>query len=318
MAGEKFIVGVFAISIMLLSAGFLYQSVPIDPIDMVLNKEKPKAVSVVNYGTTPVFAKNLRFNHNDISFKIESSCTEVRRNAMLEALNIWESEMGGIISFHESASNVEADIDIGCSNDFIDLGERLFAAGEGGPSRIINTSQFKTIEKGKISLYRDPECKKPIVELHELGHVFGFGHIENEESIMYNISSCNQEITQDMIDIIINLYSIEPLPDANIQELVAIKRGKYLDFNITVLNEGLLPIDNISLSILAEGKLVQTISLDKVGIGYGRTLRATNVKLPSSSVENIEFIVDYKNQIKEFNEENNRAELVTSVPIKVK
>ncbi|MCH7850684.1 MAG: matrixin family metalloprotease [Nanoarchaeota archaeon] len=312
---EKLILGIFAVSIMLLSAGFLYQSVPIESIVMKLNSDDPKAVSIVNYGTTPVFAKNLRFNHNDISYFIDPMCSELRRSFMEEAFDIFEEEMK-IISFHES--NQDADISIGCSEDYIDLGERLFAAGEGGPSRIINTSQFKTIQKGKISLYRDPQCSYPIVEVHEIGHVFGFGHINNKDSIMYNVSNCNQRITPDMIDIIRNLYSIEALPDAVIDELTASKKGRYLDFNITILNEGLIGIDNISLTILAEGKIVQTISLDSIGIGYGRTLRATNVKLPSASVDKIEFVVDYNNRVREFDETNNLAEMITSTPIKVK
>lgn len=312
---EKFILGVFAVSIMLLSAGFLYQSVPIESVGMNLRADDPEAVSIVNYGTTPVFAKNLRFNHNDISYYIDSSCSDVRRDSMEEAFEIFEEEMS-IISFYKG--DPDSDILVGCSNDYIDLGERLFAAGEGGPSRIINTSQFKTIQKGKISLYRDPQCNYPVVELHEIGHVFGFGHTENRDSIMHNVSNCNQRITPDMIDIMRNLYSIEALPDAKIDELVAVKRGRYIDFNITVLNEGLVGINNISLTIIAGEKIVQTISLDSIGIGYGRTLRATNVKLPSASVEEIDFIVDYHDRVREFDETNNDAQMITSTPIKVK
>ena len=312
---EKFILGVFAVSIMLLSAGFLYQSVPIESIGMNLLNDDPEAVSIVNYGTTPVFAKNLRFNHNDISYFIDSSCASVRVEAMDEAFDIFEEQME-ILSFYKSGP--DSDILVGCSEDYIDLGERLFAAGEGGPSRIINTSQFKTIQRGKISLYRDPQCDYPVVELHEIGHVFGFGHIENKNSIMYNISNCDQRITPDMIDIIRNLYSIEALPDAKIDELFAIKKGRYLDFNITVLNEGLIGIDNITLTIVAGEDVIQTIPLDSIGIGYGRTLRATNVKLPSASIEKINFIVDYNDRVREFDETNNEAEMITSIPIKVK
>ena len=103
--------------------------------------------SVVNYGGTSVFLENLRFNHNDISYSIDGACSDVRRDAMIEAFGLFEWMME-YIQFHEV--NSEADIDVGCSDDFVMIGEGLFAAGEGGPVRIVNTSRFKVIEKGQI------------------------------------------------------------------------------------------------------------------------------------------------------------------------
>lgn len=280
----------------------LYSNLPQDPVSMSSSQTLPTQVAIINYGLTPVFTENLRFNHNNISYSISPTCSATRRKSMIDAFNMFEEEMK-IISFYEV--NLGADIDVECSNNHIPISENLFAAGEGGPSKIINTSTFKTIEKGKISLYDDQRCEYPIVELHELLHVFGFDHSENPASIMYNISQCNQRITPDMVEIINELYSIEPLPDASIGELTAVKRGRYLDFNITVLNEGLQGIDNINLTIITEEKIIQTIGMKEIDIGYGRKLEAKNVKLPSLKSETISFIIDYEESIREFNEANN-------------
>jgi len=255
--------------------------------------------------------ENLRFNHNNISYFIEEDCSEVRRYSMIEAFVIFKNETG-LISFYEIKNKSNADVSVGCSDDYIELSDNLFIAGEGGPSRIINTSAFKMIEKGKISLYHDPRCDYPIVGLHELLHVFGFDHSKNPKSIMYNTSKCNQRISKDMIDLIDKLYSIEPLADAVIENLTVIKKGRYLDFNITVSNDGLIKIDSINLTIFAEEREFHVIELGELDIGYSRALRVTNNKLPSKSVENIKFVLDANDNIRELNEENNFMQMTIS------
>ena len=180
------------------------------------------------------------------------------------------------------------------------------------PSIIINTSNFKTIEEGKISLYDDSRCDYPVVEIHELGHVFGFDHSFDPNNIMYNVSSCNQRISEDMVKLIDDLYSIEALADASLTDIKAVKRGKYLDFNITVLNDGMLGIDDITLTIVVDGEDIEVMELGEIGIGYGRTMRATNVRLPSFGVDKIEFVVDKNNVVRELNENNNIVEMVVS------
>jgi len=282
---------------------WLYDELPQDPVELTSDIKDSEPIQIINYGATPVFSERLRFNHNNISFFIKDSCSNIRATSMRKAFQIFHEKMA-IISFYEVGDN-SADISVGCSDDFIELGDNLFAAGEGGPVNITNTSNFKTIHKGKIFLYEDPRCERPIVEIHELLHVFGFDHIDNPKSLMYNISRCDQKITQDMVDLINELYSIKPLPDARISELTAVKRGKYLDFNITVLNEGLLAIKNISLTLLSSGEIINTIPLEGIGIGFGRTLRATNQRLFSRSISTIDFVIDYESIVEELDEENN-------------
>ncbi|MFH1521884.1 MAG: CARDB domain-containing protein [archaeon] len=307
--GGKLFMTILMLFALLFSFVAVYQNLPRSPVEMQASEIEPEVVAIINYGATPVFVENLRFNHNAISYFIEDECAKVRRDAMIEAFDIFADEMK-LISFYEIKNKDVADIEVGCSDDYIELGENLFTAGEGGPSKIINTSGFRTIEKGKILLYSDSQCDYPGVELHELLHVFGFDHTEDPNNIMYNVSRCNQGITADMVELIDKLYSIEALPDAVISELVAVKKGRYVDFNITVLNEGLIGIASINLTIVANDKEIQMIDLGEIDIGYGRTLRAENIRLPSRSVEKIDFIIDRDNVVRELNENNNFMEMV--------
>ena len=290
------------------SFAFLYVGSRGEPVTLKSDNVVREPVEIIDYGATPVFAENMRFNHNIISYFIEADCSFIRRRSMIEAFNLFDEKMG-LISFYEVGG--DADINVGCSDDYIKLGEDLFAAGEGGPSRIINTSVFKTIEAGKILLYENSRCKNPVVELHELCHVFGFDHSNDPMNIMYNISDCEQEISEDMIELMDALYSIEALPDASISNLSAVKKGRYLSFNVSILNEGLVGIDEIVLSIVVDGDEIQSMNLGEIGIGYGRTLRAENVRLPSSGVEKIDFVVDRAGLVREFNEGNNQVSVVS-------
>ena len=305
----KIIAVILVLIMIFFSLIFVYQNVPREPVALKMGNVVPVTIELIGYGAVPVFSERLRFNHNIISYFIEGECDGVRREAMVEAFALFANKMR-IVSFYEVSA--DADINVGCSDNYISLGENLFAAGEGGPSIIINTSNFKTIEEGKISLYDDPRCDYPVVELHELGHVFGFDHSSDPKNIMYNTSNCNQRISKDMVKLINDLYSIEPLADASLNNIKAVKRGKYMDFNITVLNDGMLEIDDIALTIVVDGENIEVMELGEIGIGYGRTLRAENVKLPSMNVDKIKFVVDKDNVVRELNEENNVVEMVVS------
>ena len=290
----------------------IYQNFPMGAVEMEEIEEISEPVEIIDYGTPPVSSEKLRFNHNNISYFIESSCSNIRASAMRKAFKIFQNQMG-IISFYEFI-NKEADILVGCSEDFIELGEDLFIAGEGGPMEIMNTTNFQIIQKGKIWIYKDPSCEQPVIELHELSHVFGFDHSLDPKNIMYNTSDCNQKISKNMKGYIQKLYSIKPLPDAKIYELVAIKKGRYLDFNISVSNEGLTEIENLGITLIAGEKEIETIYIDYIGLGYINTIQATNVRLPSTNIKTIDFILDYESQIEELNEENNARKMTISIP----
>lgn len=299
----------FLLVMIAFSLNYIYQNTPGNPIELTPNKVDP-SLSLGLTSSAPLFAENLRFNHNKISYSISPLCTKSRRDSMLKAFQIF-SDATQMISFY-SADESSADILVGCSNEFLEVNNGYFIAGEGGPSTIINTSGFKVIEKGKILLYKDEKCDYPVVEVHELGHVFGFDHTPNEESVMNSFSDCDQRITSEMVEVIKELYSIKPLPDARITEISATKRGRYVDFNITIINEGLEKIDNMDLIILSvkENEKSEVINLGDIGIGYGRTIRATNIKIASRETQEIKFILDPDNKVEELRKDNNDLTLV--------
>ena len=300
---KQVVSAILILALLIFSYTLIYQNLPQAPIEMKPHEIISEPITTINHGLAQVFEENLRFNHNNISYFIEPSCSNIQTASMKKAFQIFHEKMR-IISFYE-IDYKNADILVGCSEDFIELGDNFFAAGEGGPSKIIDTTNFKIIQEGEIFLYKNSRCERPVVEIHELCHVFGFDHTSNPDDIMYNISNCDQKITQDMIEFIKELYSIEPLPDAKISKLLAVKKGRYLDFNITVSNEGLTEVEDLSLTLIAKGETIETINLDHIGVGYTKTLSATNIKLPSMNLETIDFILDYESKIKELNEENN-------------
>ncbi len=292
--------------LLVLSFSFVLQNLPREPVELKTNYLEPERVSNVDYGAVPIFAEDMRFNHNLISYTIDEGCDKIRRDNMLAAFNIFSSEIG-IVSFFEGRA-MDADIKVGCSNEFVELSEELFAAGEGGPSKIINTSGFKVVEEGKITLYNGEDCRYPIVALHELCHVFGFDHSPDPENIMYNISSCDQRMSDDMTELMVKLYSVEALADARIEKVEGVVHGGYLDFNISILNEGLVGISNIDLTILADGEEVDSVDLGEIDIGYGRTLKVENMRI-DSGVSKVKFVMDGENKVRELNEENNVVEM---------
>jgi len=287
------------------SFAFVYENLPKKPVELKVNYLEPEVGEIIEYGAVPVFAENLRFNHNLISYSIDEGCDSVRRDDMVEAFNIFSEEVE-IVSFFEDGD--DPDILVGCSDDFVGMGENLFAAGEGGPSRIINTSLFRTIEEGNVILYNGNDCDYPIVALHELGHVFGFDHSADPLNIMYNVSDCGQRMSGDMVELMVELYSIEALSDAGISEVEAVLKGRYLDFNISVLNEGMVGIRNITLTVLVDDEIVDVVELGEIGIGYGRTLRIQNMRVPGG-VEVVRFVLDREDVVRELNEGNNVVEM---------
>ena len=112
-----------------------------------------------------------------------------------------------------------------------------------------------------------------------------------------------------MVKLIQELYSVEALADLIIKDINATKKGKYLDFNITVLNEGLVGVEDVKLTILADGGIIEVVDMGEIGVGFGRSLSMINLKLPSRGVDVVEFFIDRENVVRELSETNNVAKM---------
>lgn len=264
-----------------------------------------------NFGSVLQFYSNMKFNHNNLSYAIDNSCPLQKRKNILSAFDLLSSEIM-VINFYKSDN---PDIDVICSNDpkynVLEKSE-FFIAGEGGAKEIVPTGRFNVINKGVILLYEDSdnsiECELPNTELHELMHVFGFNHSQDPNSLMYPyLKSCDQKLDDSIINKIKELYSEQNLPDLYFENVSAVKNGRYLDFNISIKNSGDVNAENVSFSILDDGKLVDTKELRDINFGSGIAMEVRNLKLFKADLKEIRIIIDYFNKIKEIDKENNIA-----------
>lgn len=254
--------GIFSIGLY-----FLYMDLPGEP--QFINVEtKTFDNSSLN---TQQFYPNMKFNHNIISFSINPNCNQEKQTKMISAFRELSDKISEI-SFKETLMN--SDIKITCSQETEEsnINKDYFIAGEGGAKEIIQTGRYNIITEGLILLYQTEKkavkCDYPNTELHELIHVFGFGHSDNKNSLMYPIlESCEQQLDQSIIEEIKKIYSEENLPDLYFEEAKAIKKGKYLDFNITIKNSGAIDSKNIDFTIFDNGEIVETKILDEIKYG---------------------------------------------------
>lgn len=269
-----------------------------------------------SFGSVGQFYPNMKFNHNNLSYMIHSDCPSDKNENMLKAFNFISQEIE-TINFTSVSENEVADIEILCSpEEKTDSGEEsdFFVAGEGGAKEIIQTGRYNVITKGVILLYGNPQnaihCDWPNTEVHELIHVLGFNHSQDEESLMYPyLSSCDQKLDDSIINELIRLYSQPNLPDLYFENISAVKKGRYLDFNITIKNSGDTEAKNVSYSVLDDGKAADTKELNDLKYGAGIILEVSNLKLLNRDSKEIKIVIDYYNHIIEMDKSNNVAVL---------
>ncbi|MAH51713.1 hypothetical protein CMI37_38205 [Candidatus Pacearchaeota archaeon] len=306
---KSIIAVVLTLAFLAFAIGFFYSQVPGAPVELGwIGADSTDDGIEIEYGATPVFSENMRFNHNLISYYIESDCSEERKQKMKTAFGIFHDEIN-IISFYE-AQKTDADILVGCSRSYVETDNNMFIAGEGGPSQYLNGTLFDVILEGKITLYKESSCDYPVIELHELMHVFGFNHINNIKSIMHKVSNCEQRITPDMVDTMTSLYEINALPDIYIDNVNATKKRYYLDFEVTVRNRGMVDAGEVVLMVSTESDEMQEFSLEDLPIYTARTLMVQNLKLPSRFDEQITFNVSLVDNSQEIDFRNNVAVMV--------
>ena len=256
------------------------------------------------------FYPNMKFNHNRISYYIEEACDSDKKANMVEAFRLLQEQVSEI-EFYPSSN--ESDIRVLCTKKVESSGGRnFFVAGEGGAEQIIQTKRYNVITKGIVLLYGNPhgslECSWPNVELHELMHVFGFEHSQDKNSLMYPyLESCEQKLDEAIIKSLKELYSQENLPDLYFESVEAVKHGRYLDFNATIKNSGVIEARNIMLSVFDDNEGGESFPLEDIDFGAGVTFSVSNAKLNNRYSGVVKLVIDSDNQIDEIDEKNNIA-----------
>ncbi|HLC78593.1 MAG TPA: CARDB domain-containing protein [Candidatus Nanoarchaeia archaeon] len=247
------------------------------------------------------FYPNMRFPESKISYRVEM-CSLQEQNYIDNAFDSLSSFT--ILSFYKVSSNEEISITCDETNK-VEGG--LLIAGEGGPVNITKAGDFNVIYNGKILLRRETSCPTPNVGIHELLHVLGFDHVNNPKSIMYPVSHCDQEIDDEIIDTLNELYSFPSVPDLTFENVSAIMRGKYLDVNLSVRNNGLKNSLRSNVNIFTDDKLVKELSIDSLEVGHGRVITVENVWVSRLTTDKIRFYIDYS--FDEIKKENNEIVL---------
>jgi ssRNA-specific RNase YbeY (16S rRNA maturation enzyme) len=270
----------------------LYQYIPGEDqsFSININKNLPEtnaSASLIQ------FVPNMRFAKTNLVYYIFPGCSEEKISRMNQAFNIISQETG-IISFTKinTYTPSEIDITIYCTELQKQVEKNKFIAGEGGPDAYLNLSLYPLIITGEIYLYDtlyQEKCAYPIVELHELLHVFGFDHISKKTSILYPYSSCNQQLDGEVVSELKRLYSIPANSELSFTDLKASKNGIYMDFNASINNQGLITAENVLLILSSEGKEFQNFSMEDLESGSTKTLGIQNLILPRKSTSEITF-----------------------------
>jgi len=252
-------------------------------------------------GEVSQFYPKMRFPTSSISYRIED-CPLNKKEDMERSFEFISEKT--ILGFYSVQNNEE--IYVTCDSQSKIEG-RLFIAGEGGPTNITQTSNFNVIKQGAITLIKESKCPIPNVGIHELLHVLGFDHSPNPNNIMYELSRCNQEISQDMIDTINNLYSTPSYADLSIENVSAVMHGKYLNTNLTIVNNGLKNSEISTIRIYADDEMVKEFEIEELEIGYGSKISLQNILVFQISIDELRFVISYDQQ--EINKEDNEIVL---------
>jgi hypothetical protein len=299
-----------AMLVLALSAGIyvMWLNLPIGsktyiPYSANLSNYFTENQNVSAYNQIVQFYPNMRYPDRVVSYRIEYACSEEKVNNIKKAFEILSEKT--ILRFNETTENPE--ISILCSNIAPTSQEKgHFIAGEGGPSEIINTTNFAVILSGKVSLYRENKCDEPKVAIHEVLHALGFDHYNNTKSILYPITSCDQQIDPGIIEMINKLYSVNSLPDLAIESIEASREGRYLNFDINISNAGLIHSKEAELNLFFENEKITNFSVGSLDVGEKKILSVQNLRLPSRA-DRITFIVESNES--ELSLTNNKAEI---------
>ncbi|MEJ2267966.1 MAG: matrixin family metalloprotease, partial [Nanoarchaeota archaeon] len=232
------------------------------------------------------FYQNMRYPNSKISYRIYD-CPLQKKNDMQRAFDILENKT--ILDFYSVLK--EEEISVTCDSN-TKMEGNLFIAGEGGPTNVTLAGDFYVITHGTILLIRDSKCSNPNIAIHELLHTLGFEHSENRKNIMYPISNCEQEIGEDTIALINEIYKIPSKPDLICENVSAEINGRYLDASFNVKNNGLKDSMQSELVIYGDDEIIDKIEIGSLKIGYGNQIEFKNLWV-QRDIKELEFVINY-------------------------
>lgn len=168
------------------------------------------------------FSSKFYFNHLPITYSIEPGvgsnarvCSDAQIERIDEAFRIIQNETRGNVIFLKVVPGKE-DISLYCAG--IENGNLTYSFGSEFKIATFavteGESQFShrgnIIKHGTITFYEHRNCGTfPDVEIHEILHILGFVHVDDQKSIMYPLSLvCDRDsIDKQILDEIIEIYN---------------------------------------------------------------------------------------------------------------
>lgn len=228
------------------------------------------------------FYPNMRYKEPTIPYTLSQNCSQIKKNDIESAFRILESKTPLLFIQDDS----DPSLFITCRSTPIKPDqEGHYIAGEGGPTKVINTSRFAIILAGEVAIFRDEKCESPQVALHEILHALGFDHNNNKSSIMNPITECDQQIDLYILQEISRLYATPSLPDISIETIKANKTGRELNFELVAINQGLRTVDNVNLELTSNGKTLASYNLGKFDMGTRKKYSVTRERIPGDAKE---------------------------------
>ncbi|MFW6233597.1 MAG: matrixin family metalloprotease [Nanoarchaeota archaeon] len=243
------------------------------------------------------FFDNMRYIDSNISYKIHD-CTIKKRNDMNRAFDILENMT--ILNFYSVENNPE--ISVFCQEK-AKTNDVLFIAGEGGPTNVTHLDGSVLINHGKILLIRDSGCSRPNIAIHELLHTLGFKHSKNPNNIMFNITSCEQRIGDQLINYINNLYSYPSKPDLFFFNISAEIENSYLSTQFLIENKGFKDSEESKIEVYANDEIIFEYELDSLSSGDGMLVSVDKIRVPFNEIYQLKYNIN--SAFQESNKDNN-------------
>ncbi len=264
-----------------------------------LSFELGKNISAPNELTQ--FVPDMRFESGRISYYINTDCSLKQKINMIYAMDLLTNATD-IISFYTKDKD-KAEIFISCSEVAYSGEKDVFAAGEAKPTEYLNLTYYPLIKKGKITISKQFNCDYPVLEMHELMHVFGFDHLNDSTSLMYPYADCNRTLDKPLIKMLKTLYADKPVAELLLENIKVSKSQKYLNFTLDITNQGLKVAEGVVLEVYVGKTLIDSGAVGTVEIGQPQLIGVNNIPLPSGNFSTTDFRIVYSGE--EFDKTNN-------------
>lgn len=219
------------------------------------------------------------------------------------AMGSFKNQTNNVISFVEVDDASKADLNVSWVREEEALEPGTSIIGKGGSDSVVNTGLFNLSSRGYVYLSsQEAYCTSRIV--HELGHVLGLDHVDNEYDVMYYLINCGRKLSDNATKTFENLYRIEPLPELYFYNISAERVNSNLTLSFAIENAGLLDSGKYKATIEVDGREIQNIDFENLKPGWIQGYYFSYKEL-GKDYETIRLTIDTQNSIREFDKENN-------------